>query len=76
MSLICYFLKLNYYDYKMVNQPLETRPIGVTATHWKNRFLVSSKLTPSNHKKFIDWCKANNYSYSSGINYLIENYLN
>ena len=59
----------------MINEPLETRPIDVSVSMWKNRFLVSSKLTPVNHKKFKNWCKANNYSYSSGINYLISNYL-
>jgi len=59
----------------MINEPLETRPIDVSVSMWKNRFLVSSKLTPVNHKKFKNWCRANNYSYSSGINYLISNYL-
>jgi len=59
----------------MINEPLETRPIDVSVSMWKNRFLVSSKLTPVNHKKFKNWCKANNYSYSSGINYLISKYL-
>ena len=58
----------------MINEPLETRPIDVAASNWKNRYLVS-KLTNINHKKFRDWCKKNNYSYSSGINYLISNYL-
>ncbi len=57
------------------NKPLETRPIDVASGNWKNRFLVSSKLTPINHKKFKDWCRANNYSYSSGINNLIATYL-
>ena len=55
--------------------PLDTRPIDVASSNWKNRFLVSSKLTPVNYKAFRDFCKANNYSYSSGINYLISNYL-
>ena len=59
----------------MINEPLETRPIDVSVSMWKNRFLVSSKLTPINHKKFKDWCRANNYSYSSGINNLIATYL-
>ena len=57
------------------NKPLETRPIDVAASNWKNRFLVSSKLTPVNYKAFRDFCKANNYSYSSGINNLIANHL-
>jgi len=30
----------------MINEPLETRPIDVTASNWKNRHLVSAKLTP------------------------------
>ena len=55
--------------------PLEKRPADILVKDWKNRFLVSSKLTHKNHKKFRDWCKANNYSYSSGINNLIETYL-
>ena len=55
--------------------PLETRPINVASSNWKNRFLVSSKLTPVNYKAFRDFCKANNYSYSSGINNLIATYL-
>ena len=32
------------------NKPLDTRPIDVAASNWKNRFLVSSKLTPVNYK--------------------------
>tara|TARA_Y100000114_G_scaffold131245_1_gene129322 strand:+ start:442 stop:645 length:204 start_codon:yes stop_codon:yes gene_type:complete len=55
--------------------PLETRPINVASSNWKNRFLVSSKLTPVNYKAFRDFCKANNFSYSSGINNLIATYL-
>ena len=55
--------------------PLDTRPIDVASSNWKNRFLVSSKLTPVNYKAFRDFCKENNYSYSSGINNLIATYL-
>ena len=44
------------------NKPLETRPIDVASGNWKNRFLVSSKLTPVNYKAFRDFCKANNLS--------------
>ena len=55
--------------------PLEKRPADVMVADWINRFLVSSKLTPVNDKKFRDWCRANKYSYSSGINYLISNYI-
>ncbi len=55
--------------------PLDTRPINVASSNWKNRFLVSSKLTPVNYKAFRDFCKENNYSYSSGINNLIATYL-
>jgi len=59
----------------MTNDPIETRPDDVAASNWKNRFLVSSKLTPVNYKAFRAFCKANNFSYSSGINNLIANYL-
>ena len=59
----------------MTNDPIETRPNDVAASNWKNRFLVSSKLTPVNYKAFRAFCKANNFSYSSGINNLIANYL-
>ena len=59
----------------MINDPLKTRPDDVAASNWKNRFLVSSKLTPVNYKAFRAFCKANNFSYSSGINNLIANYL-
>ena len=57
------------------NIHLEKRPADIRVGDWKNRFLVSSKLTPSNHKKFRNWCRANKFSYSSGINYLISNYI-
>jgi len=57
------------------NKPLETRPIGVAVSNWKNRHLVSAKLSTENHKKFLKYCKDNNLNYSSGINYLISNYL-
>jgi len=59
----------------MINDPLKNRPDDVAASNWKNRFLVSSKLTPVNYKAFRAFCKANNFSYSSGINNLIANYL-
>ena len=59
----------------MTNDPVETRPDDVAASNWKNRFLVSSKLTPINYKAFRAFCKANNFSYSSGINNLIATYL-
>ena len=59
----------------MINEPLETRPIDVAASNWKNRHLVSSKLTPVNYQTFNKFCKENNFSYSSGINYLISHYL-
>ena len=53
----------------------KTRPDNVDVQTWKNRHLVSSKLTPINYKAFRQFCKANNYSYSSGINNLIATYL-
>ena len=58
-----------------MNPTNETRPDNVAPQNWKNRHMVGVKLTHINHKKFRDWCKKNNYSYSSGINYLISNYL-
>tara|TARA_R100000655_G_C2974650_1_gene190913 strand:- start:996 stop:1193 length:198 start_codon:yes stop_codon:yes gene_type:complete len=59
----------------MINEPLETRPIDKTASIWKNRFLVQSKLTASNHRIFLAYCKKNNFNFSSGINNLISTYL-
>ena len=59
----------------MTNDPNKKRPDDVAASNWKNRFLVSSKLTPVNYKAFRAFCKANNFSYSSGINNLIATYL-
>ena len=53
----------------------KTRPDDVDVQTWKNRHLVSSKLTPINYKAFRQFCKTNNYSYSSGINNLIATYL-
>ncbi len=53
----------------------KTRPDNVDVQTWKNRHLVSSKLTPINYKAFRDFCKTNNFSYSSGINNLIATYL-
>ena len=53
----------------------KTRPDDVDVQTWKNRHLVSSKLTPINYKAFRKFCKTNNYSYSSGINNLIATYL-
>ena len=59
----------------MTNDPLKTIPVNVAASNWKNRFLVSSKLTPVNYKAFRAFCKANTFSYSSGINNQIATYL-
>ena len=59
----------------MTNDPIETRPDDVKVSVWKNRHLVSSKLTPVNYKAFREFCKENNFSYSSGINNLIATYL-
>ena len=53
----------------------KTRPDNVDVQTWKNRHLVSSKLTPINYQAFRKFCKTNNYSYSSGINNLIATYL-
>ena len=53
----------------------KARPDNVDVQTWKNRHLVSSKLTPINYKAFREFCKTNNYSYSSGINNLIATYL-
>tara|TARA_R100000278_G_C5467082_1_gene163068 strand:+ start:917 stop:1102 length:186 start_codon:yes stop_codon:yes gene_type:complete len=53
----------------------KTRPDNVDVQTWKNRHLVSSKLTPINYKAFRQFCKTNNFSYSSGINNLIATYL-
>lgn len=59
----------------MINELPKTRPDNIDVQTWKNRHLISSKLTPVNYKKFREWCKTNNYSYSSGINNLIATYL-
>ena len=59
----------------MTNELPKTRPDDVKVSVWKNRHLVSSKLTPINYKAFRAFCKANNFSYSSGINNLIATYL-
>ena len=57
------------------NKPLETRPIDVASSNWKNRHMVGAKLTQVNYKALRDFCKENNYSFSSGINNLIATYL-
>jgi hypothetical protein len=54
----------------------EQRPEHIATSTWKNRYMVGAKLTPVNHKTFLDFCKENKLNYSSGINYLIANYLN
>jgi len=59
----------------MTDELPKTRPDDVKVSVWKNRHLVSSKLTPVNYKAFREFCKANNFSYSSGINNLIATYL-
>tara|TARA_R100000231_G_C5198814_1_gene126741 strand:- start:35 stop:229 length:195 start_codon:yes stop_codon:yes gene_type:complete len=59
----------------MTNDSIEIRPDDIDVQAWKNRHLVSSKLTPLNYKAFREWCKTNNFSYSSGINNLIATYL-
>ena len=53
----------------------KTRPDNVDVQTWKNRHLVCSKLTPVNYKVFREFCKENNFSYSSGVNNLIATYL-
>ena len=39
------------------NNPLDTRPVNVASSNWKNRFLVSSKLTPVNYKALETFAK-------------------
>ena len=51
--------------------PERKRPEGVGYHQYKNRRLVSAKLTEANYPLFISWCKAKNFSTQSGINYLI-----
>jgi len=53
----------------------ETRPEHVAPQNWKNRRMVGAKLTHINYKALRDFCKENNYSFSSGINNLIATYL-
>ena len=49
-------------------------PEKITKNEWKNRYLVSGKLTPMNFQKFRNYCKKNNYNYNSGLNHLIANH--
>jgi hypothetical protein len=60
---------------QMINDNKKSRPDDIAPSNWKNRFHVNAKLTPINHKAFLEFCKQNNYNYSSGINNLIANYL-
>ena len=64
-----------YYLHKMIDEPLETRPVDVVAENWKNRHMVGAKLTHINYQALRKFCKDNNYSFSSGINNLIATYL-
>jgi len=47
------------------------RPRSVSAADWKNRHLVSAKLTPTNWTAVRALFVEKNFNFNSGINYLI-----
>tara|TARA_R100000458_G_C8053260_1_gene99448 strand:+ start:51 stop:293 length:243 start_codon:yes stop_codon:yes gene_type:complete len=57
---------------KLQRRKAQSRPTGINPNVWKNRTLVNGKLTETNYINFLTWCKANNYNFNSGLNYLIH----
>ena len=57
---------------KRKRQKAQPRPAGIKQNVWKNRTLVNGKLTQANYIIFLAWCRANNYNFNSGLNYLIN----
>ena len=51
--------------------PERSRPEGVSSTSYKNRYLVSAKLTQTNWEVLRAWLVANNLNYNTGLNKLV-----
>jgi len=47
------------------------RPEGVDYNAYKNRYLVSAKLTPTNWDVLRAWLVANKLNYNTGLNKLV-----
>lgn len=59
----------------------EAREEGWSENEWKNRRLISVKLTPTNYSKMYSYMQARNLNWNSGVNHLLlthpdlENYV-
>ena len=41
---------------------------------WKNRTRVSAKLDPETFSKLLAYCKANGFSYNTGLKHILSHY--
>ena len=53
---------------------LKTRPAHVNTNDWKNRFRISTKLVDNNYKAAYALLKQKDFSWSSGMNYIISSH--
>lgn len=54
----------------------DVRPAGVTASNFKNRYLVSGKLHRPEYVALMTYCKENGLSINSAIRRIINTYFN
>ena len=54
----------------------DVRPPEVAAANWKNRRLVSAKLTHEQYTKLMDYCREHDYSFNSGLKSILDQFFN
>ena len=60
--------------YKEQLHELDKRPPEASKEEWKNRCLVSAKLDPETFSKLLAYCKANGFSYNTGLKQILSTY--
>ena len=61
-------------EYRKQLHQLDKRPIEATVQEWKNRTLVSAKLDPDTFSKLLAYCKANGFSFNTGLRTILSSY--
>ena len=52
----------------------DVRPPEVAPENFKNRHLVSAKLTREQYLKLTAYCKENDYSFNSGLKSILDQF--
>jgi hypothetical protein len=56
--------------------PAASRPEGITVQEWKNRHLVSAKLSANLYAELVAFCRRNNFSINTGLKAILSHHFN